>query len=137
MEAFEIIDHTADVGIVSHGKSIEEAFINATYGMYSLIVDLKTVTEQTHHEIVVEAPDQEELLVVWLNELLYLLDAENLLFCRFEITDLSQTNLKAIAYGEPVDPNRHHLKTQVKAATYHMLKLEQDTGYRAQVILDV
>jgi len=137
MQNFEIIDHTADVGIVAYGDSVEEVFINAAYGMFSLIADLEKVAEVIRHEIVAEAPDQEELLVTWLNELLYLFDADNLIFSRFEIVGLGQEHLRAIAYGEKADPLRHNLKTQVKAATYHLLKLEKGDGFRAQIILDI
>jgi len=137
MPEFEIIDHTADVGIIARGDSVGDVFINAAHGMFSLIADLDKVAEVDIQEIVVEAPDQEELLVTWLNELLYLFDAENLIFSRFEITHLGKDKLEAIAYGEKVDPARHNLKTHVKAATYHMLKLRKEDGFRAQIILDV
>ena len=105
--------------------------------MFSLIAELGEIAEVIRHEIVAEASDQEELLVAWLNELLYLFDADNLIFRRFEIINLGQEKLRAIAYGEKVDPSRHRLKTQVKAATYHLLKLERDNGFKAQIILDV
>lgn len=138
MKKFEIIDHTADVGIIAHGNSVEEVFINAAHGMFSQIGDLGKVAEVIRHEIVAEAADQEELLVSWLNELLYLFDAEQLIFSRFEIIDLGDECIKAIAYGEKVDPSRHNLKTQIKAATYHLLKIEKEGDrLRAQVILDV
>lgn len=137
MERFSVIDHTADIGLVAYGENVEDIFINAAYGMFSLIGDLEKVTETMSREVFSEALNQEELLVTWLNELLYLSDAENLIFSRFEIVDLGQDHLKAIAYGEKVDPLRHNLKTQVKAATYHLLKLEAVDGFKAQIILDV
>ena len=137
MPEFEIIDHTADVGIIARGESIDEVFINAARGMFSLIIDLDTVVESTSQEITVEAPDQEELLVTWLNELLYLFDAENLVFSRFEIANLGKEHLKAIIYGEEVDPDRHNLKSDVKAATYHMIKLQKQDGFSAHIILDI
>ena len=137
MLEFEVIDHTADLGIVARGESVDEVFVNAARGMFSLIVDLDTVAELTNQEIIVEAPDQEELLVTWLNELLYLFDAENLVFSRFEIIDLGNEYLSAIAYGEEFDPARHNIKSHIKAATYHMLRLQRQDGFRAQIILDV
>ncbi len=137
MPEFEIIDHTADVGIIAHGESVEDLFVNAARGMFSLITDLDTVVELTSQEITVEAPDQEELLVTWLNELLYLFDAENLVFSRFEIGNLGKERLKAMVYGEEFDPARHSLKSYVKAATYHMLNLQRQDGFKAQIILDV
>ncbi|MBT4511503.1 MAG: archease [Chloroflexi bacterium] len=137
MSEFEIIDHTADVGIIARGESVEEVFINAARGMFSLIIDLDTVVESTSQEITVDAPDQEELLITWLNELLYLFDAENLIFSRFEITYLGQEHLKGIVYGEEVDPDRHNLKSDVKAATYHMIRLQKQDGFSAHIILDI
>jgi SHS2 domain-containing protein len=138
MPNFEVIDHTADVGIVAYGNSVEEVFLNAADGVFSLIADLGKVDEETSQQIVVDAPDQEELLVAWINELLYLFDAENLIFSRFKIVELGKTKLKAIAYGEQVDPDRHDLRAQVKAATYHRLKLKKGKdGFRAQLILDI
>lgn len=137
MPKYELIDHTADVGIIAHGETVEEVFINAAHGMFNIIGDMNEVDEVISLDITVEAPDQEELLVTWLNELLYLFDAENLIFSRFEVLNLTKEHLTAIAHGEPVDLARHHLKTQVKAATYHMLKLREQDGFRAQIILDV
>lgn len=137
MPEFDIVDHTADVGIIARGDSVRDVFINAAYGMFSLIADLDMVVESYSQEITVDAPDQEELLVTWLNELLYLFDAENLIFSRFDITHLGKEQLHAVVYGEKVDSDRHNLKTQVKAATYHMLKLREENGFRAHIILDV
>jgi len=138
MQGYEFIDHTADVGIVARGKTIEDVFINAARGMVSLIVDPESVSEKVRREIAVEGADREELLVSWLNELLYLFDAESLVFSRFEITSLSETSLKGAAYGEKVDPARHEIKTQVKAATYHQLKIEKESGgFRGRVIFDI
>lgn len=137
MPNFEFIDHTADIGIIAYGNSVEEVFVNAAYGMFSLIADLEKVAEVIGHQVIAEAPDQEELLVTWLNELLYLFDAEDLIFSRFEIVDLRQQYVRAMAYGESVDPSRHNLKTQVKAATYHQLKLEKGDEFRARIILDI
>ncbi|MCL0079306.1 archease [Dehalococcoidia bacterium] len=137
MPNFEFTDHTADIGIIAYGNSVEEVFVNAAYGMFSLIADPDKVAEVIRHQVVAEAPDQEELLVTWLNELLYLFDAEDLIFSRFEIVDLRQQYVRAMAYGEKVDPSRHNLKTQVKAATYHQLKLEKGDEFSARIILDI
>ena len=138
MLEFEIIDHTADVGIIAYGNTVEQVFMNAATGMFSLIGDISKVSDELEQEIEVEADDQSELLVAWLNELLYLFDAENLIFSKFEIDKLTKTRLKATAYGEQFDTEKHGLKTQIKAATYHQLQLKQtEEGYKAQVILDV
>ncbi len=134
---FEIIDHTADVGIRAYGTDMKEAFANAAKALFSLITELDNVAEVTHRDIELTAPDQESLLVKWLNELIYLFDVENMLFKRFDISQLSQTHLKARSYGRKVDIAKHELKMGVKAATYHMLKVEQDNGYKVQVLFDI
>jgi SHS2 domain-containing protein len=137
MTRFELFDHTADVGIVAHGSDLKEAYANAAYGMFSLIADLKEVHENIQRDIDVQSLDQESLVVAWLNELLYIFDVEHIIFSRFEIIELSQSQLRAKAYGEKIDTSRHQLRTEVKAATYHSLKLEKENGYKIQVILDI
>ncbi len=134
---FEVIDHTADIGIVAYGRDLKESFANAALALFSLIVDLKNVGEGSRQELEVIAGDEEGLLVAWLNELIYLFDVEYIIFKRFEILDLTQTRLRAICYGEKVNHLRHKLKGGVKAATYHMLKVDKGGDYRVQVILDV
>lgn len=137
MKKFDIIDHTADVGIVAYGAELREAFANAAYAMFTLIADLEDVKEDVCRQIEVQAEDEENLLASWLNELLYLFDVEGIIFKRFKVTALSETSLKAEGYGELVDPKRHSLKAGVKAATYHMLRIAKDDGYSVRVIFDV
>jgi SHS2 domain-containing protein len=134
---FELIDHTADIGIIAYGRDEREVFATAAYGMFSIIAELDGIAESVCREVQVSADDEGELLVTWLNELLYLVDVESIIFKRFDILELGECRLRANAYGERFDPSRHRLKTQIKAATYHLLKLEKDNGFRAQIIFDV
>ena len=134
---FEFIEHTADVGIRAYGTNVKEAFANAGKALFSLITELDDVEEAEYRDIEVIAPDQESLLVEWLNELIYLFDAENIIFKRFDITQLNNTRLRARSYGEKVDNSKHKLKTGVKAATYHMLKVDKDNGCKVQVLFDI
>jgi len=133
---FNIIDHTADVGIVAYGADMAQALANAARAMFSLITELDDVDETRHRDITVSAPDEEGLVVGWLNELIYLFDTENILFKRFDVS-LNKTQLKARGYGEKVDSQKHRLKIGIKAATYHMLKVEKGDGYRLQVLFDI
>jgi len=137
VKKFDIIEHTADAGIVAYGTDLKEAFANAAYAMFTLIADLKSVREDICRQIEVQAVDEESLLVSWLNELLYLFDVEGIIFKRFKVMELSGTRLKAEGYGELIDKARHSLKAGVKAATYHMLRVAKDNGYSVQVIFDV
>ncbi len=137
LKEFEIMEHTADVGIVAYGTSIEKAFTNAGRALFSLITDLEDINEREYRNIELTAPEQDSLLVAWLNELIYLFDAEGILFNRFDITELGQTFLKARAYGEVADTSRHRLKTGVKGATYHMLEIDSSNGIRVRVLFDI
>ena len=134
---FEIVNHTADVGIIAYGADMRQAFANAAKALFSLITELGDVEEVLHRDIELTAPDEESLLVEWLNELIYLFDVENIVFKRFDITQLNNTQLKARSYGEKVNSSKHKLKTGVKAATYHMLKVDKGNGCKLQVLFDI
>ncbi len=134
MKRFQLIEHTADTGLIAYGNSLAEAFANAAYGLFSIITELNKVREVESRSLVVSAEDAEGLLFNWINHLIYTFEVEYLLFKRFDITKFSERNLKAICWGERYDPSRHRLKLGVKSATYHMLKVEKD---RVQVIFDV
>ncbi len=134
---FEIIDHTADVGIIAYGADVNQAFANAARALFSLITELDDVAEVLYRDMELTASDEESLLVEWLNELIYLFDVENIVFKRFDITQLNNTQLKARSYGEKVDSSKHKLKTGVKAATYHMLKVDKANGCKVQVLFDI
>ncbi len=137
MKQFDILEHTADVGIVAYGKNLKEVFENAAFGMFSLMVDPDTVEEKISYELKVEDEDREGLLTEWLNELIYVSEVHEAVFKRFMITHLSERSLIAKVYGEEIDLSRHQIKTQIKACTYHELKIEKNEIWSARVILDV
>jgi len=137
MKTFEIMEHTADIGIIAYGADLKQVFSHAAEGLFSLIVDLDTVREKSMRPVEVSASDIEMLLASWLNELIYIFDTEYLVFKRFEITGITDEKLTANCYGEQVNHRRHELKRSVKAATYHKLQVEKNNGYRVQVLLDV
>ncbi len=136
MKRFQLIEHTADTGLVAYGHSLAEAFANAAYGLFSIIAELRKVREVESLPVAVSAEDAESLLFEWLNNLIYVFEVEHLLCKRFDITEFTQHNLKAVCWGERYDPSRHRLKIGVKSATYHMLKVDGEKN-RVQVILDV
>ncbi len=136
MKRFQFIEHTADIGLIAYGRTLAEAFANAAYGMFSIITDLKAVKETESRRLELHEDDLEALLFGWLNSLIYFFDVEMLLFNRFDISDLGEKRLRAICYGEKYDPSRHQLKIGVKAATYHMLKVDREKN-EVRVIFDV
>jgi SHS2 domain-containing protein len=136
--SFRMLDHTADVGIVARGKDLPRTFASAARAMFEIIAELDNVGETESREVELASSDRDTLLVDWLNELLYLFDAEQLLLCRFDVHTLRGETLKATVYGERVDPTRHRVRMGIKATTYHMLELKcEPEGCEARVIFDV
>lgn len=135
---FEVLNHTADVGIKAFGKTLKLAFENAALGMFSLITDLDSVEETVRLTLEAEALDKEVLLAEWLNELIYLFEVERVLLKRFDIIDWDEeTWLKGAAWGENLDLARHQVDAQIKACTYHNLKAQKSNGFEVEVIFDV
>ncbi|MEM3395931.1 MAG: archease [Thermoplasmata archaeon] len=134
---YEIIEHTADVGIKAYGKTPAEILREMSKGMFSLIVDLDTVRHEREEKIEVKGETYEELAFAYLSELLFLHDASRLVFSEFDV-EVEKENglfvLKALAKGEKI--KNHKLKLLVKGVTYHMLEINELTGY-GTVIFDV
>ena len=135
---FEIFAVTADKGIRAHGRNLPELFVHAARGLWSLMVEAGTARAERMLPVRLEANDREALLVAWLNELLYLYEVERFVAAEFAITHLSDTRLEAEVWGEGVNPGRHSPIGHVKAATYHMLRVQPaGAGWEAQVVVDV
>jgi SHS2 domain-containing protein len=138
MKPFEIINHTADISIKAYGKNLKQLFENAALGMFNILADLEGITTSTELEIKVEAPDKEELLIEWLDELLYNFYTKNIIFCNFDINELIDNNLTAKVKGRFIGENKNRLKTEIKAATRHDLHITQkDDTYEVQIVFDV
>jgi SHS2 domain-containing protein len=137
-KGFELIDHTADVGIMAYGADIKELFSNAALALFSLITEPESIEGKFHLDLDVRSENIDTLIIEWLNELIYLFDVKHILFNRFDIRSLTNNRLKATCYGEHFDAVKHTTKVGVKAATYHMLKLDKnDDGFKVRVILDI
>jgi SHS2 domain-containing protein len=135
---FRVLEHTADVGFEAFGSTREEVFSNAARALIDITVDLNSISLREETAIRVQGRDVTSLLVNWLSEILYQQDAENWLFCEFQIHNLTDHSLSATGRGEKFDRNRHHAKLLVKAITYHQLALEHThQGWRAQVYVDI
>ncbi len=134
----ETFDHTADLGLRVRAADLDTLFAEAAEALFGVIVeDLASVRPERALEITLSGDDREYLLFDWLRTLLYHFDAEHLLFSRFEV-HVSAAGLEGSAWGEPLDRNRHELSHEVKAITYHGLKVEQTAeGWLAEVIIDI
>ena len=136
--AYEVVDHTADIGLYAYGKTLPDLFAHAAQGMESLMVSPEQVRNQESRDMGVEGHDLVSLLINWLNALIVLFDTDYLLFRQFDIHSLSETHLQARAYGEPYDAQRHDLSCAIKAATFHEASVEPvNDGYQATIIFDI
>jgi SHS2 domain-containing protein len=135
---FRTIEHTADIGIEVEADTLAELFEGTAAAMFSLIVDPDTVKGMEERDLTLEAGDLEELLFMWLNELLFILYSEGLLFSGFKVKDIGEERMVATVSGERLDLRRHRLDEEIKAATYHEMMVERrDDGWKARVIFDV
>lgn len=135
---YEPLDHTSEAGIVARGSTLADAFAAVAEGMYSLMLDLDGIEERESREIALEGENAEALLVDWLAELVYLTDAETMVFRRFEVSEMSETRLRARVWGERYDAARHPSHVAVKAVTRHLLEIaREDGGYRLRVLFDI
>lgn len=127
----------ADVAFEAYGKSLNELFTNVALAVEETMVDTKTIKPKINKEIELENERVEQLLFDFVQELIYLKDAEVLLFSKFEV-DVKDGKLRAVCYGEKINMKKQKLRNDVKAITYHMYKVEKlKAGYKATVVLDV
>ena len=138
LKRYEQFSHTADIGVRVFGRTLKELFENAAFAMFDIIADLEGLKGEIVQNVELTAPNQEELLIAWLDELLYNFYTKGIIFYRFDIDVLSQDLLKAKAYGRAVSDNRNRLKTEIKAATYYNLKIRKlDDYYQVDIVFDV
>ncbi len=136
MKEYEIFEHTADIGIIAHGETLEKAFENAAKGMFSIIADKKIEGKEKKIIEVAREGDYEQLVVDFLSELLYIHDVENYVFGEFnvKIDDM----LTAEAWGEKYNREKHGYGIEIKAVTYHLLDIKKDEkGFHITVLFDI
>lgn len=138
---FELIEHPADMGLRVFGKDLKELFVNAACGMFSIIAERKInshkAQETIAQTIAISANNYEELLVCWLSELLTLFDINKCIFVGFEITQLTKTKLQSLAFKDPAGLKDYLINTEIKAVTYHQLKIrKQKNKFVAEIIFD-
>ena len=138
MKRYEQFSHTADIGVRVFGKTLKELFENAAFAMFDILADLEGLKGEIVQDFELTAPNHEELLISWLDELLYNFYTKNIIFYKFEVMELSGDVIKAKAFGRPVSDNKNRLKTEIKAATYYNLKIiKKDDYYEVDIIFDV
>jgi SHS2 domain-containing protein len=138
MGYYKLIEHTADLGITVWGKSLKELFANAACALYELISDTHLIRPVTSFHIKVDALDRDDLLKNWLSELLYYFHVKDILLSRFEIESINDNSVISIVSGEKIDKARHPLKHEIKAVTFHGLKImKHSSRLQTDIIFDV
>jgi len=135
---WEHFEHGADVGVRGRGPTRAFALANAAVALTAVVVDPGRVAPVQPVEITCDAPDDELLLVAWLNAVVFEMATRRMLFACFDVA-LDGRRLRAIAWGEPVDIARHEPAVEIKGATLTLARLAQeaDGTWLAQTVLDV
>ena len=135
---YQIVDHTADLGIIVTARSLKNLFINAAKAMIDLMIQGDARGKTELREIVIEGKDFPDLMVRWLGEILYLFYGENLIVSSIEITSLSRNRIKSCIEFVAFDPEYYEIVTEIKAVTYHRISVEKiDDTWKAMIIFDV
>jgi len=136
---YEIIDHTADVGIRVTSPSLEGLFVEAAGAMFDMMVEQRrALIPSIEVPVQILAPTLDELMVRWLSELLYVFETRRLVFTNFWIDELGEGRLVGSAKGLKFDSARHAQKLAIKAVTYHRIRVERfERGWMAEVVFDI
>jgi len=139
MKQYKTIDHTADIGVEAWGTTKQEAMEAVVEAMFDLMAAGDSVVPRQEKKVVAVGTDDADRMINLLREALYFFHGERWIGKTCRIPEMKETQVTAYLQGEPYDPQRHVLKMEIKAATYHQLKLEpsQDRGWYARVIFDV
>lgn len=138
MIRYEEIPHTADIALRVYGRDLRELFVNAAYGMFDIMADLEGLKNSVSVDVDLKAPSREELLVFWLDELLYNFYTKAIIFSQFEVASLNDEGLIAKASGRHLGDNRNRLKREIKAATFHDLNIKEvEGGLSVDIVFDV
>lgn len=135
---FEVFEHTADLGLRVRAADLDQLFADAGRGLFSVIVaNLDEVRAVQSRAFQIDGDDYEYLLFDWLTELLYTFETEKLLLSQCDVK-VTASGLNAVCRGETMDSQRHEMDHEVKAVTYHQLKVQQTPdGWLAEVIVDI
>ena len=138
MKKFEFLDlTTSDVCFKAYGKTLEELFENIAHAVNKIMIE-GTIEPIEEREINVKGSDLKSLIFEWINELLFFIDTESLFFSKFDIkVDEKNFTISGKAWGERFDEKKHEAVGEVKAPTYHNMKVEKNSLWSAQVIVDI
>ncbi len=144
---FKFLDHPADVYIKAYGASLPELYENAGLALFETMTNTASVAPSKNFSVEADGFDLESLLYRWLEELLYIYYSYNVMCSqivvkRMEITrqenNVFKYVIKGICYGEEFNPEKHEGRVEVKAVTYHLMRIiKDDEGWKAYFVLDI
>ena len=132
----ELFEHTADLGLRVVAPDLNTLFREAAEGLFSMIVE-EIPAGGEPREFAIDGDRHDFLLLDWLSELLFVFETKKLLLRDFEV-QVDDRGVRARALAQPLDLSGHCLLHEVKAITYHGLKVEpHEAGFMAEVIVDI
>ena len=135
---FQFLEHTSDIGILARGATREEALIEASKALVSIMADASAVRPAEERYFKAPGPDEATQILNWLNEILFFFDTDGLLFVDFQIDSWTDLEITGTARGARFDANVHEFRTAVKAATYHQFESRPAPhGWEIRVFVDV
>jgi len=135
---YQIIDHTADLGIIVKGVNEKDVFIRAAYAMTDLMIEGDIVEKTVIKDVSLQGDDFPDLMVKWLGEILYLFNGEKLVVHSIEIKFISSIMLRATLALSTFEPKHHQVKREIKAVTYHQISVDNvNDGWQARIIFDI
>jgi SHS2 domain-containing protein len=124
-EGWQHFPHGADVGVRGIGRSLSDAFAEAARAMTAIAVDLDAVELRQSVKIACSGADVEDLLYAWLNAVIFEMAVRHMVFGRFEV-EVDDGTVRAIAWGEPLVPERHQPSVEIKGATFTELSVRKE-----------
>jgi SHS2 domain-containing protein len=135
---YELIDHTADIGIRVTEPTLKVLFETSAHAMFEQITDTSKLSGTHSKEIHVKGIDRSDLLINWLRELLWFWTIDNCLVREITINSINNDHLSATISYDEFDPEKHEILKDIKAVTYHGVSVDQaDAGWQATIIFDV
>ncbi|HNQ84068.1 MAG TPA: archease [Bacteroidales bacterium] len=144
MKKYKLIDHTADIGCEIYGGTRKELFANSVVALFELMLGRKTISRTNENpaletkSLTVEGEDLEDLFINFLREVLYLFNGEGWVVVSCQPLQLTTKHIVARLTGEPYISTKHQVKMEIKAVTYHGLRVKKTkTGWVGRVIYDI
>ena len=135
---YELIPHTADIGIRVFGKNNEKLLKNTIYAFFDVLVGIKSINKKVEKVLKIKADNLEDLLFNLLDELLFIFSTKKMIFKESKVSFIRENQIVVKLKGQKFDPSKHKVKTDIKAVTYHDFKIKKEKNKLiAEVIFDI